>query len=107
MILRSWSALATPTGADAYAAYARETLFPALRRLDGHRGALVLTQGAGDEVRVIVLTLWDSMGAIERFAGADPTVAVVEPEAQAPLIRLRCPRGALRRARRRAEVRAG
>ena len=87
MILRSWSALATPTGADAYAAYARETLLPALGRLDGHLGALVLTQGAGDEVRVIVLTLWDSMGSVARFAGADPTAAVVEPEAQALLIR--------------------
>jgi heme-degrading monooxygenase HmoA len=87
MILRSWSALATPAGADAYAAYARERLLPALRRLDGHRGALVLTQGAGDEMRVIVFTLWDSMESIARFAGADPTVAVVEPEAEALLIR--------------------
>jgi heme-degrading monooxygenase HmoA len=87
MILRSWSALATPSGADAYAAYARGTLLPALRRLDGHRGALVLTQGAGDEVKVMVLTLWDSMQSIARFAGADPTVAVVEPEAQALLMR--------------------
>jgi heme-degrading monooxygenase HmoA len=87
MILRSWSAVATRAGADAYAAYVRGTLVPALRRLEGHRGALVLARGAGDEVAVTVLTLWDSMGAIERFAGSDAAAAVVEPEAQALLMR--------------------
>ena len=87
MILRSWSALATAAGADAYVAYVRRTLLPALRRLEGHRGALVLARREGDATKVTVLTLWDSMAAIERFAGADVTAAVVEPEAQAFLTR--------------------
>ena len=87
MILRSWSAVATPAGAEAYAAYVRGTLLPALRRLEGQRGALVLARGAGDEVTLIVLTLWDSMAAIQRFAGLDAAAAMVEPEAQALLSR--------------------
>jgi heme-degrading monooxygenase HmoA len=87
MILRSWSGLATTAGADAYVAYFRGTLLPALRRLEGHRGALVLARGDGDDVKVTVLTLWDSMASIRRFAGADVTAAVVEPEAQAVLTR--------------------
>jgi heme-degrading monooxygenase HmoA len=87
MILRSWSAVATPAGADAYVAYVRGTLLPALRRLEGHRGALVLARGAGDEVTVTVLTHWDSMAAIQGFAGSDAAAAVVEPEAQALLAR--------------------
>jgi heme-degrading monooxygenase HmoA len=87
MILRSWSAVATPAGADAYVAYARGALLPALGRLEGCRGALVLTRREGDTTKVTVLTLWDSMAAIQRFAGADVTAAVVEPEAQALLTR--------------------
>jgi heme-degrading monooxygenase HmoA len=87
MILRSWSALATTAGADAYVGYVRRTLLPALRRLEGHRGALVLARREGDAVKVTVLTLWDSMASIQRFAGADTTAAVVEPEAQVLLTR--------------------
>jgi heme-degrading monooxygenase HmoA len=85
MILRSWSGLATPAGTEAYVAYVRGTLLPALRRLEGHRGALVLARGEGDAMKVTVLTLWDSMASIQRFAGTDATAAVVEPEAQALL----------------------
>jgi hypothetical protein len=33
------------------------------------------------------LTFWDSIASIRRFAGMDPTAAVVEPEAQALLTR--------------------
>ena len=47
----------------------------------------VVARREGDATKVTVLTLWDSMAAIERFAGADVTAAVVEPEAQAFLTR--------------------
>ena len=87
MILRAWSAIATPAGDDAYVAYFRGTLLPTLRTREGHRGAMVLARREGDERKVTVLTLWDSMTAIQRFAGADTTAAVVEPEAQALLTR--------------------
>jgi heme-degrading monooxygenase HmoA len=87
MILRSWSALATTAGADAYVAYFRGTLLRALQRLEGHRGALVLARREGDDMRVTVLTLWDSTASVQRFAGTDATAAVVEPEAEALLTR--------------------
>jgi heme-degrading monooxygenase HmoA len=87
MILRSWSARATAEGADRYVAYVRETLLAALGRVEGHRGAMVATREVGGEVEVTVLTLWESMAAIQRFAGPDPVAAVVEPEARALLTR--------------------
>jgi heme-degrading monooxygenase HmoA len=87
MIARSWSARATATGADAYIAYFRGTLLHKLQGIDGHRGALLLARSAGDDVQVTVLTFWDSMASLRRFAGADPTAAVVEPEARAILTR--------------------
>jgi heme-degrading monooxygenase HmoA len=85
VILRSWSGRATAAGADAYVAYVRGTLLPRLQGIEGHRGALVATRRSGDEVTVTVLTFWESMAAIRRFAGAEATAAVVEPEARAIL----------------------
>ena len=87
MILRSWAARATAEGAERYVRYFRESLLATLRGFEGHRGALVLTRPAGDEVEMTVLTLWDSLEAIRHFAGSEPTVAVVEEEARAMLLR--------------------
>ena len=36
-------------------------------------------------VELVVLTLWESMEAVRRFAGAEPNQAVVEPAARAVL----------------------
>lgn len=87
LILRSWSARATAEGAERYVRYVRVSLLATLQRFEGHRGAMVLTRVAGDEVEVTVLTLWDSLEAIRGFAGSEPTVAVVEDEARAMLLR--------------------
>lgn len=86
MIARSWKARATAEGAKAYAAFFEAHLVPRLNRIDGHRGALVLTgprEGGG--VEITVLTFWQSSEAVARFAGGDARRAVVEPEARAVL----------------------
>jgi heme-degrading monooxygenase HmoA len=85
MIARYWTARATVEGARAYVDFFRRTLVPQLARLDGHRGALVFDRPLDNGVEVTVLTLWESMEAIARFAGAAPERAVVEPEARAIL----------------------
>ena len=84
-VVRSWSARATPPGAEAYVSHFRQTVLPALRRLPGHRGAMVLRRARAGEVEITVLTLWTSIAAVREFAGADESVAVVEPEARAVL----------------------
>jgi heme-degrading monooxygenase HmoA len=38
-----------------------------------------------DEVEFVVLTLWESMDAVRKFAGPKPEKAVVEPDARAAL----------------------
>jgi heme-degrading monooxygenase HmoA len=87
MIVRTWSARATVDGARAYAAFFDKALAPELARIDGHRGALVLSRPDGDDrVALTVLTFWASMKAIVHFAGEPPNRAVVEPEARAVLV---------------------
>ena len=82
MIARLWRGLAgTPAGADAYQQHVTRKVLPALRGIEGHRGARVLRR----DQEFIVVTFWESMDAIRKFAGADPEQAVVEPEARAVL----------------------
>ena len=86
MIVRSWTARATADGARAYVLFFERSLVPQLSKIDGHRGALVLTHPREQEVDVTVLTFWDSEAAVARFAGDAPERAVVEPEARALLL---------------------
>lgn len=85
MILRMWRAQSILENADRYIQHATKTVFPALRTIKGHRGAYLLRRTVGDTVELVVLTLWDSMHAVRKFAGAEPDRAVVEPEARAAL----------------------
>jgi len=85
MIVRRFRAKATLGNAKAYAVFFRDVLTPQLRQIPGHRGALVLSEERRKNTRIIVLTFWDSMEAIEKFAGANVNRAVVEPEARALL----------------------
>jgi hypothetical protein len=86
MIARSWTARATPEGARAYQTFFDRTLVPGLAAIAGHRGALVLTHPVAAGIEITVLTFWDSMEAVTRFAGPSPDRAVVEPEARAVLL---------------------
>ncbi len=85
MIIRSWHAVATAEGADAYREHFSNSVLPELQRIDGYRGAYLLRRDRDGHVELQVLTLWDSLEAIARFAGASLENAVVEPVAQAAL----------------------
>jgi hypothetical protein len=88
MMARMWSGRARPEHADAYVAHLHEQTFPQLASIAGHCGGYVLRRAATDGsglVEFTVVTLWESIEAIARFAGADPEIAVVPPEAQALL----------------------
>lgn len=85
MIARMWSARATSEKARDYAEHATSKVFPAFAALEGHRGAYLLQRAVGGIIELVVLTLWESMDAVRRFAGAEPARAVVDPEAHAML----------------------
>jgi heme-degrading monooxygenase HmoA len=85
MIIRSWKATALPENVAAYTRHFSDSVLPALRRIPGHKGAYVLKKSGGERVELVVLTLWDSMDAIQGFAGNSADEAVVEPGAEAVL----------------------
>jgi heme-degrading monooxygenase HmoA len=85
MIARVWSAQATGTQAPADAEHPRAQVLPAVRRVDGYSGAMLLERAAPEALEIIVLTFWRSLDSIRGFAGADLEAAVVAEEAAALL----------------------
>lgn len=85
MIARFWSARATPAGARAYADHLRTHVLPAVKQVDGYAGAVLLERDVSAAVEILVITWWQSLEAIRRFAGPDPEEAVVADEAAALL----------------------
>jgi GNAT superfamily N-acetyltransferase/heme-degrading monooxygenase HmoA len=86
VIVRVWRARASKDKATDYLQHAAARVFPQLRQLPGHKGALLLTKERDADVELQVLTFWDSMEAVRGFAGTSPDVAIVEPDAQAVLL---------------------
>ena len=89
MIVRTWSATATPSGAWNYRRYFAGTLLAQLRNLPGFAGGYLLSRDLDNPegtIEVTALTFWQSVAAIKAFAGEDITVSIVEPEAQAFLL---------------------
>jgi len=85
LILRMWRAHTSPEKVGTYVQHATQKVFPALQTIAGHRGAYLLHRAVGGAIEIVVLTLWESMQAVRRFAGTEPDKAVVEPEARAAL----------------------
>lgn len=83
LISRVWTGRTARANADAYAKLLRAEILPGLaERVDGFRGGYVLRRVVEDEVEFVVLTMFDSLEAVQQFAGADYELAVVEPEAR-------------------------
>ena len=85
MIVRQFLAEVSRSNAGKYFAFFRDVVVPRLKAIPGHHGALVLSREDEGNVVITVLTFWESNEAIQRFAGDDPTTAVVEPQARALL----------------------
>ena len=85
MIIRVFHATATAAGADAYRDHFTGTVLPTLQAIAGYHGAYLLRRDHDGHVELQVLTLWESLESVRRFAGTSLDYAVVEPEAEAVL----------------------
>ena len=85
MIARTWRGTTTPANAEAYSRHFTTSVVPHLKDIAGHQGAYLLRREADGQVEFLAVTLWDSIETIKGFAGNNPDVAVIEPEARAAL----------------------
>jgi heme-degrading monooxygenase HmoA len=86
MISRQWRALAHRSRAQDYVKHLRTETFPALRRISGFVDASLASRPLGAGVEFIVITRWDSVDAISKFAGSDPEAAVLPTKAAEMMI---------------------
>jgi heme-degrading monooxygenase HmoA len=91
MIARLWRGSALPEKADDYVKHLEMSVLPELREIDGFQGIQLMRKDSSEAVEFIVLTFWESMDAIHKFAGEDAESAVVALAAQ-PMFRKYDPR---------------
>ena len=85
MIARVWRCTAANDKAADYIEHFNHGVLPELRQIDGYKGAYILRRELNDGVELTVVTLWQSMDSIRKFAGENVETAVVASGAQAVL----------------------
>jgi|SRR6516164_4736752 len=80
MIARIWRGAVAAADRDAYADYMDQTGVPGYAGTPGNRGVWMLCRDVDGKSEFLMFTLWDSMAAVQAFAGEEPEVAVFYPE---------------------------
>ena len=90
MIARIWHGWTKRSGAQKYEELLRGEIFPGIakRKIPGYHGAELFIRTDGDEVEFLTLLRFDSMEAVEIFAGSDSGRPVIYPKAEPLLIRM-------------------
>jgi heme-degrading monooxygenase HmoA len=86
MILRQWKGIAKVQEAAHYIHHLKTETFPRLAEIDGFIRASILSRTVPQGIEFLIITLWESLQAIQGFAGETATVAVVPPEVQAMMV---------------------
>ena len=90
MICRMWRGFTVNHNADAYEAYLRDELFPALRNVltaHGYRGYHVLRLQRADETEFVTMVWFTSLEAVRSFAGDAFDIPVISDKAHQLLSR--------------------
>lgn len=82
MVERHWRGLAKLERATAYESHLRTETLPLLRSIEGFVGATPLRRAVPGGVEFLVVTRWNALAAIQRFAGPDTDGAVVPAKVQ-------------------------
>ena len=77
MIQRHWKGLAKRGEVKNYIRHLETETFPLISAISGFVKASILQRSTGDGVEFLIVTIWESMEAIRKFAGDDPEAAVV------------------------------
>lgn len=88
MIARTWHGAVAGEKADAYHDYLLRTGVADYQATEGNRGVYVLRRTEGDTAHFLLITLWESLEAIEAFAGEDIERARYYPGDEAYLLEL-------------------
>ena len=77
MIARIWHGRTLTAKADEYEKYLNASGVEKMLKTDGNHGVEVLRKTDGPRTDFVVISYWESIDAVKRFAGADHTKAVI------------------------------
>ena len=80
MVARTWRGSTRAEDADRYLDYLHRTGLAAFQATPGNKGAMVFRRVRDGRAEFFLVSLWDSLEAVRRFAGADEGRAVFFPE---------------------------
>jgi heme-degrading monooxygenase HmoA len=80
MIARIWHGRTTAAQADAYLDLLQKVAVPGYQSAPGNRAVYILRRLDGEVAHFLTLTYWDSLEAIQAFAGEDISKAKYYPE---------------------------
>ena len=80
MIVRMWHGMVEASKADEYAEFMKERAVPDYSSVDGLEKLLFLRDVKADVAHFLLVTHWDSMEAVKKFAGENPEKAKYYPE---------------------------
>ena len=88
MIARIWKGVAERLKADVFLDYMMKTGVKDFRLKEGNRGVYVLRRNGKKRVEFLMISLWDSVNAIRKFAGEEIDRASYYPEDGKLLVKL-------------------
>jgi heme-degrading monooxygenase HmoA len=86
MIARHWRGVTRAAEADNYVRHLEDNIFPQFTRMAGFVSATILRRQVPAGIEFCVVTIWQSMEAIQQFSGETSDVAVVPQVVQAMMV---------------------
>ena len=86
MIERHWKGIAKLEEADNYIEHLLKDTFPKIEMIKGFIRASILKRPVQQGMEFLIITVWNSMEAIQQFAGVTPESAVVPLSVQKMMI---------------------
>ena len=80
MIARTWRGFTRAEDAEEYFQYLHRTGLAAFQATPGNRGAMVFRRVAEGRAEFFLVSLWESLDAVRRFAGEQERSAVFFPD---------------------------
>ncbi len=88
MVARHWRGWTKLQDADSYERLLKERVLPQLKAIEGYNGGYIFRKDGPQEVEFVVINFFESLEAVQRFAGSNYNVPVFEPDAKKLLCKL-------------------
>ncbi len=80
MIVRTWHGRTRLSDGDAYESFMKKRAAPDYGSIDGLQQLFFTRRDEVEASHFLLITVWDSIEAVKKFAGDDPNVAKYYPE---------------------------